>query len=69
MMNVPRMRCHQWRRITVPSGNFLMTPFSSAFTKVSDSTRRRRTQRPMMTITAENRNGTRHPHSRNACDR
>ena len=22
-----------------------------------------------MTITAENRNGTRHPHSRNACDR
>ena len=46
-----------------------MTPFSSAFTKVSDSTRRSRTQRPMMTMTAENRNGTRHPHARNASER
>jgi hypothetical protein len=43
-----------------------MAPFFSAFVKVSDSTSLRRTHRPMMTMTAEKRNGTRQPQARNS---
>lgn len=68
MMNVPRMSCFPWCRKTVARGSLRMRPESAARVKVSDSTSRSRTQRPMTTITAENRKGTRHPQLRNASD-
>ena len=62
------MSCFQWFLKTLARGSFCSLPCSEAFEKAVDSTRRRRTQRPTMTMTTENRNGMRQPQSRNACD-
>src|SRR6478736_5674938 len=68
MMNVPSRVSRQWNFSVVPSGTLVMVPFFSAWVNASDSTSLSRTHRPMITITAENRNGTRQPQDMNASE-